>query len=174
MINNRIKLIIKEFCKGNDSAFARAIGVTPSVIGNITGARAGSPSFEVLQKIINAFEYINIEWLLIGKGDMLRSEEPTAQQPDVVKPPPEDSSNFIDKITQQAEQIGALKNENEHKDKIIRKLSTETEHLKNENKELRNDIREYRIEIAKFQGYPEAPVREMAELMRDLNMGTSA
>jgi transcriptional regulator with XRE-family HTH domain len=74
MINNRIKLLIKELCNNNNSAFARQIGVAPSVVGNIVGERQGNPSFEVLQKIINAFaNVINVDWLINGEGEMLKN-----------------------------------------------------------------------------------------------------
>lgn len=72
MIGDRIKLLITKYCDGNKSLFANKIGVTPSVIGNITGERNGNPSFEVLQKIINAFEEINPDWIINGVGPMLR------------------------------------------------------------------------------------------------------
>lgn len=71
MVNDRIKQIITHFCNGKKSNFAQMIGVTPSVVGNITGERNGNPSFEVLQKILNAFAYINPEWLILGNGEMM-------------------------------------------------------------------------------------------------------
>lgn len=73
MINDRIEALIEHFCNGNKSLFAQKIGVRPSVIGNITGERKGNPSFEVVQKILNAFASINPDWLILDKGSMLRS-----------------------------------------------------------------------------------------------------
>ena len=79
MINDRVKQIITHFCDGRKSTFAQLIGVTPSVVGNITGKRNGNPSFEVLQKIMNAFASINPDWLILGKGNMFRDETVTTQ-----------------------------------------------------------------------------------------------
>ena len=118
--------MIKKFCKGNDSAFARAIGVTPSVVGNITGVRAGSPSFEVLQKIINAFEYINIEWLLTGKGEMLKNDNSAK------------SDNADNTLLLSLLERERLENSKLHEK--IGALHNELEHFKNENTELRNAI----------------------------------
>lgn len=75
MISDRIEAIIAHFCKGNKSLFAQQIGVRPSVIGNITGERKGNPSFEVIQKILNAFASINPDWFILNKGSMLRARD---------------------------------------------------------------------------------------------------
>ncbi len=73
-INKRFSEVIDTLYGGSQSAFARAIGVTPSVIGNIVGARQGKPSYEILEKV-HANALISAEWLLTGRGEMLRSDE---------------------------------------------------------------------------------------------------
>lgn len=73
-INERFDQIIGTLFKGNKSAFANAIGVTPSVVDNIVGKRQGKPSFDVVEKV-SALAEINIDWLIIGKGDMLKSSK---------------------------------------------------------------------------------------------------
>lgn len=73
-INERFDQIIGTLFKGNKSAFANAIGVTPSVVDNIVGKRQGKPSFDVVEKI-SALAEINIDWLITGKGDMLKSSK---------------------------------------------------------------------------------------------------
>lgn len=70
-INSRFNQIITTLFKGNKSAFASAVGVTPSVVDNIVGKRQGKPSFEVLEKV-SALAEINIEWLITGSGNMLK------------------------------------------------------------------------------------------------------
>lgn len=74
MISDRIEALITHFCNGNKSLFAQKIGVRPSVIGNITGERKGNPSFEVVQKILDAFASVNPDWFILDKGTMLRSD----------------------------------------------------------------------------------------------------
>lgn len=77
MVSDRIEILINKLSDGNKSQFAKRIGVAPSVIGNITGERKGNPSFEVAQKILNAFASINPDWLLFGKEPMFRQIEAT-------------------------------------------------------------------------------------------------
>lgn len=73
-INERFEKIIRLIYAGNKSAFAKAIGVTPSVVENIVGKRQGNPSFDVLEKV-SAIAQINIEWLITGEGDMFKADE---------------------------------------------------------------------------------------------------
>ncbi|MCI1646848.1 MAG: helix-turn-helix domain-containing protein [Bacteroides sp.] len=75
MVSDRIEILINKLSDGKKSQFAKRIGVAPSVIGNITGERKGNPSFEVAQKILNAFASINPDWLLFGKEPMFRQAE---------------------------------------------------------------------------------------------------
>lgn len=70
-VNERFSHIIDTLFGGNKSAFASAIGVTPSVVDNIVGKRHGKPSFDVVEKV-SAIAEISIEWLITGNGDMLR------------------------------------------------------------------------------------------------------
>ena len=73
-INKRFEIIINSVYNGNQSAFAKAVGVTPTVIANVVGARQGKPSFDVISKIC-ANANISAEWLLTGNGDMLKSNK---------------------------------------------------------------------------------------------------
>lgn len=72
-INTRFNQIIVTLFNGNKSAFASAVGITPSVVDNIVGKRQGKPSFEVLEKVSSIAE-INIEWLITGNGNMLKEQ----------------------------------------------------------------------------------------------------
>lgn len=114
MVNNRIEALIQYFSNGNKSLFSKEIGVSPSVIGNITGERKGNPSFEVVQKILNAFASINPDWLMLGRGSMLREDQPSNQTTLSVQSA--DNSFLLNmykeeraKSDAQAEEIGALK-----------------------------------------------------------------
>ena len=49
-INERFISVIKELYNGNQSSFAKAIGVAPSVVANVVGARKGKPSYDVIEK----------------------------------------------------------------------------------------------------------------------------
>lgn len=70
-VNERVNQMVEHFHKGNKSAFAKAAGISNQSLGEIVGARQSAPSFAALQKILNAFPEVRIEWLVMGKGEML-------------------------------------------------------------------------------------------------------
>lgn len=63
------KLIISE--KLSPSKFAEIIGVQRSSISHMLSGR-NKPSFDVIQLIIKKFPRINVDWLIMGTGDMYR------------------------------------------------------------------------------------------------------
>lgn len=66
-INEKIETIISVLFAGNKRAFAKAVGISPSVVENIVGTRKGKPSYDVLTKIC-ANANVSAEWLLLGTG----------------------------------------------------------------------------------------------------------
>jgi phage repressor protein C with HTH and peptisase S24 domain len=67
-INRRVQQIIED--EGlNPNSFAERIGVAAPVIYNIVGQRLNKPSFDVLNKIIVAFDKIDANWLISGEGN---------------------------------------------------------------------------------------------------------
>ena len=128
-INERFEVIIKILFGGNKRAFALGVGISPTVVENVVGARKGKPSFDVLEKVC-ANANISAEWLLLGNGDMVSDmleirkdlvlysdpKKYEAEGRTYVEDTNEDttpSGEIIDKlvsqITQQAEEIGRLK-----------------------------------------------------------------
>jgi phage repressor protein C with HTH and peptisase S24 domain len=74
-VSERLTAIISYFAGGNEKRFAEAIGVKPAVINNYTnGKQQSKPGFEVLHKMVEAYPDLQIDWLVSGKGAMLRSE----------------------------------------------------------------------------------------------------
>tara|TARA_X000000368_G_scaffold125610_1_gene98583 strand:- start:81 stop:449 length:369 start_codon:yes stop_codon:yes gene_type:complete len=78
MVNNkliaeRIGKIIKEN-NLSASSFAKMIGVQRSSISHILSGR-NNPSLDLLLKIHNAFNYISLEWLILGDNSMERTLE---------------------------------------------------------------------------------------------------
>jgi len=55
----------------SSSKFADEIGVQRSSISHIIAGR-NNPSLELIQKMLNRFDSINPEWLILGKGEMYR------------------------------------------------------------------------------------------------------
>ena len=52
--------------------FADEIGVQRSSISHILSGR-NKPSFDFIQKILTRYDKINPEWLIMGKGEMLKT-----------------------------------------------------------------------------------------------------
>ena len=73
-INERFSALVNSLYAGNKRAFAQSIGVSATVIENVVGTRKGKPSFDVLEKIC-ANANVSAEWLLTGRGPMLREQD---------------------------------------------------------------------------------------------------
>ena len=62
------------------SKFAEAIGIQRSAMSHILNGR-NNVSLDVLMKILEKFSYVDSDWLLFGKGEMMR--EHVLIQPDL-------------------------------------------------------------------------------------------
>lgn len=122
-INGRIREII---LSGGitDSAFAKRIGVTQSVIASMF-QRGTEPSAKVLTSILLTYEDISAEWLLRGKGQMLLSE---------VTPDPniEQMKRLVDTITTLQGIITEQTKTNQLLTEELKKAKGELTMLKNE------------------------------------------
>lgn len=106
---DRLEAIIGYYSDGKPSLFAKYIGVAPSTISSWLSR--DTMDYDLL---FAKCENISAEWLLSGQGDMI-SQSAKRRPPKAVDVPPE-SSILADmirekdaKITEQAETIGALK-----------------------------------------------------------------
>lgn len=72
-IRDRIKTVIKSE-NTNVASFARKIGVCDQTIRGIVCQRRNNPGYDVLSKIVEAYPYLNAEWLLVEKGTMLKPQ----------------------------------------------------------------------------------------------------
>lgn len=86
-INERLQVIVDELFDGNKAKFAKSIEIAPTSISNyLSDKRQSKPSADMLEKIINVVENLSAEWLLTGRGEMLKSpipkEEPTPISPE--------------------------------------------------------------------------------------------
>ena len=122
-INGRIREIILS-AGITDSAFAKRIGVTQSVIASMF-QRGTEPSAKVLTSILLTYEDISAEWLLRGKGQMLLSE---------VTPDPniEQMKRLVDTITTLQGIITEQTKTNQLLTEELKKANGELTMLKNE------------------------------------------
>lgn len=72
------------------SRFAEEIGIQRSAMSHIISGR-NNASLDVLMKIIQRYPYIDTEWLLFGKGNMIKSSsyksEPSLFSENEINPP---------------------------------------------------------------------------------------
>ena len=55
--------------------FAEKLGIQRSGVSHLLSGR-NKPSFEFLQRMMNAFPDVNYEWLILGKGRPYKSDRP--------------------------------------------------------------------------------------------------
>ena len=74
-INERIAILVAHYGRGKNTEFASIIGTTEA---NIRGYIKGVlPKADILQKIAISCDGLSTDWLLTGKGEMLRTSPPT-------------------------------------------------------------------------------------------------
>jgi transcriptional regulator with XRE-family HTH domain len=72
-MKNRIK-IFREYKSLKQVEFAKMIQVSRSTLSEIENGKNKNPSSSVIVNIRDAFNDINIEWLLTGKGEMIKAD----------------------------------------------------------------------------------------------------
>lgn len=122
-INERILLIIKDFCDGNKAEFARTMGELPQTINGWLRREVG---LNVLNKISEKFPDVNKSWLLTGEGSMLVEDSlvPESIQVDEVKTTREELLKVIAELSEANNKLSAA---NERYSRIIDRLLEEKE-----------------------------------------------
>lgn len=78
-MKDRIKQVI-EYKNCSVNAFSKMIGVNQSTIQQqLTEDR--KISLDIIEKILITFEEISSDWLIMGKGEMLKQDTPYMEQP---------------------------------------------------------------------------------------------
>lgn len=73
-INDRFKIIVEKWYRGNDLAFAKSMGKFSSSFSKIINGTV-NPRATTLQRVCESLPQLNPTWLLMGEGDMERSED---------------------------------------------------------------------------------------------------
>lgn len=76
-IKDRIKMVMERE-KIPSGAFAESIGIQQSTLSHILNGR-NNPSLDVIMKVHQKYNYLNLEWLLYGTGNLI---EKTVSTPD--------------------------------------------------------------------------------------------
>ena len=80
---------IMECERMGQAQFASAIGIQRAAMSHIISGR-NNPSLDVMTKILHRYPQINPDWLLFGKGEMLRDNTPAMEPADnIAKIPPQ-------------------------------------------------------------------------------------
>ncbi|MGC4129932.1 MAG: helix-turn-helix transcriptional regulator [Bergeyella sp.] len=103
-LNERISQIIT-YSGLSSSDFADEIEVQRSNISHITSGR-NKPSLEFITKIKNRFPEINLDWIVLAKGEMLEKTEEKQQEKKFSSPALPDLFNLIND-----EQFGVTESE---------------------------------------------------------------
>ncbi len=52
------------------AAFAKFIGVGDQTVRGVVVQRRNKPGYDFLYKVATAFDWLNVDWLITGRGDM--------------------------------------------------------------------------------------------------------
>ena len=55
----------------NNIQFSQKTGISPASLSHITSGRS-NPTLTILRNIVESFPELNPEWVLLGRGDMIR------------------------------------------------------------------------------------------------------
>lgn len=113
-VNQRIKEVV-DYLKLSNNEFAKNIGVPSSTISNVFN-RDGDVKTSIVTAILFKYDNISPEWLLLGKGDMIKAELPIVTN--------EESKDLLETYAMQVEKLL------ERKDNEIRSLQLEVAMLK--------------------------------------------
>ncbi len=138
-LNERISEIIN-YSQLSASEFADEIEVQRSNISHITSGR-NKPSLDFLMKINERFPELEWDWLILGKGEMLKKDE---QEPIVEKPPTTSIPDLFSLIND--ENFGITESE----DKVLKENPREIDiSVQTSEKENRADSQRLEIEDKK-------------------------
>ena len=73
-LNDRISQIRQTFCEDNNREFSELINVNEQALSQICSGKRNA-GLEIVQKILDNLPEIDANWLLRGKGDMLRNRQ---------------------------------------------------------------------------------------------------
>ncbi|WP_297902209.1 helix-turn-helix transcriptional regulator [uncultured Parabacteroides sp.] len=112
------------------SKFAESIGIQRSAMSHIISGR-NNPSLDVLLKILERFTYVDSDWLLFGKGEMLR--EHVLTEPNLFTNMPENRPN-VQVVAENRKEIGVEMPVNTYKQPMVEQVMCQEKPSKNVSK----------------------------------------
>ncbi len=130
-IHDRITQLVNKFGEGKNTVFASIIGSSEA---NVRGYRASvMPKYDFLEKIARNFD-IDLNWLLTGRGSMLRSDGATDTHNIPITDTSSDSNMHSDTVTLR------LMDKLDEKDNIIKEKEAKIEQLQTELREKSEEL----------------------------------
>lgn len=83
-INERMQFVADEMFNSNISLFEKVCGLKPATLKHVVKGRLSKPSYEVIESICRTIVQLNIDWLIVGKGEMLKQLETIDENIDLV------------------------------------------------------------------------------------------
>lgn len=115
-MENTVIQRVELFCKKNNLSirkFSQLINYPYTTINNYTSGQRKAIDVNLIIKTLSTFEEISPDWLLLGKGDMLRSN------PEEAKYPPDNReviTLLLERIEKLSGEVALLKKELEKKE----------------------------------------------------------
>lgn len=130
-IHDRITQLVNKFGEGKNTVFASIIGSSEA---NVRGYRASvMPKYDFLEKVARNFD-IDLNWLLTGRGSMLRSDGATDTHNIPITDTSSDSNMHSDTVTLR------LMDKLDEKDNIIKEKEAKIEQLQTELREKSEEL----------------------------------
>ena len=112
------------------SKFAESIGIQRSAMSHIISGR-NNPSLDVLLKILERFTYVDSDWLLFGKGEMIR--EHVLTEPNLITNMLENRPN-VQVVAENREEVGVETPVNIQKQPVVEQVICQEKPSKNVSK----------------------------------------
>lgn len=128
VINKRIQLLANYYGFRRPADFAKKTGLSAQAAGNYLKSLR-TPTIEAIEKIYEAFPEISAEWLLKGKGEMLKNI--STEDLDIIR--------ACNKCKEKDLNIDHLKELIQHKEETLKMQTDRIEELKERIKEIKKN-----------------------------------
>lgn len=78
--------------------FSEEVGIQRSALSHVLSGR-NKPSLDFMLKVKNQYQEIELDWLLLGKGKMIKKEEPVQPSPEKITEEVQPEINFTEEKT---------------------------------------------------------------------------